>query len=149
MPPTPLACDLGGGAPTQLRGRPDGVVVLPPGGWRGTGGRGSGPCPGHVAKPLQPQPATGTKFHGLGACARLRRGQVSFLAIRTRHSQSKPSLVTCPVSGNHLKTAQVLGLRATSPHPRSKTFAGRSGQKTVRHAGRQHATAGTQNVPPN
>jgi hypothetical protein len=37
MPATRLAGDLGGGAPTQFRVRPDGVVVLPPGGQHGSG----------------------------------------------------------------------------------------------------------------
>ena len=42
MPPSPLAGDLGGGAPAQLRVRPDIVVVVPPGGQHepGMGHRG-------------------------------------------------------------------------------------------------------------
>ncbi len=42
MPPTPLAGDFGGGAPTQFRVRPNRVVVVLPGGQdrSGVGQRG-------------------------------------------------------------------------------------------------------------
>jgi hypothetical protein len=69
MPPSPLTDGLGGGEAAQFRVRPDGIVILPPGGQHG-------PCLRHGGKKRLIQ----ARF-ALGVTIFLTRCLTSFLSV--------------------------------------------------------------------